>query len=66
MSLCASCGLSLTGDARLCPHHHCITGDDWAASNRIWCGYFHRRQPIPRLPEALRDDGFWTNAGGAA
>ena len=35
MSLCASCGLQLSGDAGLCPHHHCVYGDDWAVANRI-------------------------------
>jgi hypothetical protein len=34
-SLCASCGLTLTDDSGLCPHHHGYSGDDWAASNRL-------------------------------
>lgn len=35
MSLCASCGQPLSGDAALCPHHHCVYGDDWHEANRI-------------------------------
>lgn len=42
MSLCASCGLQLSGDASLCPIHHCVYGDNWAAANRIWCDFVHR------------------------
>lgn len=42
MSLCASCGLSLSGDAALCPHHHCAYGDDWPEANRRMCNFFHR------------------------
>ncbi len=58
--ICAVCGMYLsTGD--LCPHHHIYYNDDWARSNRIWCGYFHRGEEIPRLSEADRDDEFWRN-----
>ena len=56
MTLCASCGLQLSGDAELCPHHHCIYSDDWAAANRIMCDFFHRRRLPPRLPEPDRVD----------
>jgi len=67
MSLCSSCGLIAWGDVALCLHHHCITGDDWAASNRIWCDVLHRGKLPPRLTEAERDDNFWTaRASGAA
>jgi DNA-binding response OmpR family regulator len=35
VSLCASCGLQLSGDAGLCPHHHSVYGDDWAVAQRL-------------------------------
>jgi hypothetical protein len=66
MSLCASCGLQLTGGASLCPHHHCVYGDDWAAANRIMCDFFHRGKIPPRLPQGEREDDFWAHAGEAA
>jgi hypothetical protein len=66
MSLCASCGLQLSGDAGLCPHHHCVYGDDWAVANRIMCDFFHRRKVPPRLAQTERDDDFWAHTGEAA
>jgi len=66
MSLCASCGLQLTGDAGLCPHHHCVYGDDWAVANRIMCDFFHRKKVPPRLSQNERDDEFWAHTGEAA
>jgi hypothetical protein len=66
MSLCASCGLQLTGDAGLCPHHHCVYGDDWAVANRIMCDFFHRKKVPPRLSQSERDDDFWAHTGEAA
>jgi hypothetical protein len=66
MSLCASCGLQLTGDAGLCPHHHCVYGDDWAVANRIMCDFFHRKKVPPRLSQSDRDDDFWAHTGEAA
>jgi hypothetical protein len=66
MSLCASCGLQLSGDAALCPHHHCVYGDDWAVANRIMCDFFHRKKLPPRLAQPERDDDFWAHAGEAA
>jgi hypothetical protein len=66
MSLCASCGLQLIGDADLCPHHHCVYGDGWAVANRIMCDFFHRKKIPPRLSRADRDDEFWAHTGEAA
>jgi hypothetical protein len=66
MSLCASCGLQLAGDATLCPHHHCVYGDDWAVANRIMCDFFHRRKVPPRLAQHDRDDDFWAHTAEAA
>jgi hypothetical protein len=66
MSLCASCGLQLSGDAALCPHHHCVYGDDWAVANRIMCDFFHRRKLPPRLAPPDRDDDFWAHTAEAA
>jgi len=66
MSLCASCGLQLSGDAALCPHHHCVYGDDWAIANRIMCDFFHRGKLPPRLTQSERDDDFWAHTGEAA
>lgn len=59
MSLCPSCGCQNSGDSELCPHHHCVVGDDWAASNRIYCDFFHRKQVAPRLSKQDRADDFW-------
>jgi hypothetical protein len=66
MSLCASCGLQLSGDAGLCPHHHCVYGYDWAVANRIMCDFFHRKKVPPRLVQTDRDDDFWAHTGEAA
>lgn len=66
MSLCASCGLQLSGDAALCPHHHCVYGDDWAVANRIMCDFFHRKKVPPRLAQPDRDDDFWAHTAEAA
>ena len=66
VSLCASCGLQLSGDAGLCPHHHCVYGDDWAVANRIMCDFFHRKKVPPRLPQTERDDDFWARTGETA
>ena len=55
MSLCASCGLQLSGDAALCPHHHCVYGDDWAVANRIMCDLVHRAIVPRRLAPNDRD-----------
>lgn len=66
MSLCASCGLQLSGDAALCPHHHCVYGDDWAVANRIMCDFFHRKKVPPRLAQLDRDDDFWAHTAEAA
>jgi hypothetical protein len=66
MSLCASCGLQLSGEAGLCPHHHCVYGDDWAVANRIMCDFFHRQKVPPRLGQTERDDDFWAHTGEAA
>lgn len=56
MGLCASCGLSLSGDATLCPHHHAVYGDEWAAANRIMCDFLHRGVLPLRLTKRDRDD----------
>lgn len=66
MSLCAWCGLQLTGDTALCPHHRCVYGDDWAVANRIMCDFFHRGKVPPRRGRPERDDEFWAHAGEAA
>lgn len=66
MSLCASCGLQLSGDARLCPHHHMGYGDDWAKANRIICDGLHRGQWPKRLSLKERDDDFWSHTNEAA
>jgi hypothetical protein len=66
MSLCASCGLQLSGEAALCPHHHCVYGDDWAVANRIMCDFFHRKKVPPRLAQQERDDDFWAHTAEAA
>lgn len=57
MSLCASCGLQLSGNAELCPHHHCVYGDNWAEINRIMCDFFHREIAPPRLSKEERNEG---------
>ncbi len=56
MAICAACMTRLDGDAQLCLHHHAVFGDNWAEANRVWCNYFHRGEPIPRLSVAERDE----------
>jgi len=65
MSLCAACGLQLTGNGELCPHHHCVYGDDWAEANRLMCDFFHRKK-VPPPSRTARDDDFWARTGEAA
>ena len=50
----------------MCPHHHCVYGDDWAVANRIMCDFFHRKKVPPRLVQTERDDEFWAHTGEAA
>jgi hypothetical protein len=50
MSLCASCGLQLTADTSLCPHHHAAHADGWAEGNRILCDFVHRGIVPRRAP----------------
>ena len=50
----------------MCPHHHCVYGDDWAVANRIMCDFFHRKKLPPRLSQHERDDEFWAHTGEAA
>jgi hypothetical protein len=59
MSLCALCGLHLSGNAGLCPHHHAACNDEWATANRIICDFIHRKKVPPRLSFAERDDDVW-------
>jgi hypothetical protein len=59
VSICASCGLQLAGDSALCPHHHCVFGDDWAEGNRLMCDFFHRGKVPPRLPTEEPEDDLW-------
>jgi hypothetical protein len=59
MSICASCGLQLAGDSALCPHHHCVFGDDWAEGNRLMCDFFHRGKVPPRLAGDEQEDDLW-------
>jgi len=66
MTLCASCGLQLAGEFALCPHHHCVYGDNWAIGNRIMCDFFHRGVVPKRLLQADRDDVFEVNTGEAS
>jgi hypothetical protein len=50
----------------LCPHHHCVYGDDWASANRIMCDFFHRKKVPPRLAAEQREDDFWAHTTEAA
>ncbi len=61
MSLCASCGLQLNNNTELCPHHHVMYGDDWAASNRLMCDFFHRGKVPSRLSKKELSDDFWVH-----
>jgi hypothetical protein len=42
----------------VCQHHVLAIEDGWSESNRIWCDYFHREKPLPRLPPRDRED-YW-------
>ncbi len=66
MSLCAACGVSLSGDAELCPHHDCMHGADWAMANRIMCDFFHRKKVAPRLSQSERDGDVGAQSAEAA
>lgn len=59
MALCASCASLLSGDAALCPQHHAVVDDAWAANNRIICDLIHRGKPLKRLGAKDRADEYW-------
>lgn len=61
MTLCAACGLGTTA-GELCPRHHIVYGDDWAAANRLLCDFLHRGKVPPRLSATDREDDFWAAA----
>ena len=50
MNLCAQCGLKIL-NGELCWHHHAVYPDDWAASNRRMCDFFHRGVVSSRVPD---------------
>ena len=58
MALCASCGSNAGEVHEICSHHHMISGDNWAESNRIWCDYFHRGRVLERLTPEEYDADF--------
>jgi hypothetical protein len=58
MSLCAMCGMQLSADATLCPHHHSMPPSEWAVENRIMCDFLHRGIVPRRLTAAARLDDF--------
>ena len=64
MSFCAQCGLTLVGDAELCPHHACVYGDNWSDSNRAICAFVHRGVVVSRLPAKDREDEYAVNMDG--
>lgn len=64
MSLCASCGAQIPGDAGLCPHHECAD-NKWAVVNRIMCDFLHRKREPERLKEEERRDDFWVSTSEA-
>lgn len=66
MSLCSSCGVQLSEDGELCPHHHYVYADDWALNNRIMCNFFHRGVVPDRLTAKERNDDFWSYTNDAA
>lgn len=62
MSLCAACGIEITGDGMLCAHHTSGGGDRWAENNRCMCDLLHRDRVPPRLPPAERNDEYLADA----
>lgn len=62
MSVCASCGLNLSGDAGICSHHLVIYGDDWARANKIICDLLHRGIAPSRLSCSDLADEFWAHS----
>ena len=67
MSMCASCGIPLSGDLALCPHHHCSEDQDhWAESNRIMCDFLHRGLIPSRLTAEERGEELVAMATAAA
>lgn len=66
MTLCASCGLQLFGETPLCPHHHMIYGDEWAAWNRAICNLIHRGIEPPPAPPGTEDKPSWIYSDLAA
>ena len=52
--------MELIDDLALCPPHHAVFGDEWAASNRLICAFIHRKVEPARLLPGERFDG-WTS-----
>lgn len=65
-SLCALCGLQITTDSGLCPHHSMAYGEDWSVGNRIWCNFFHRGEVPTRLSSSDRAEAesWWVPDAG--
>jgi len=66
MSLCAFCGVQLSGRESFCHHHEQLVERGWAAVNRVMCDLFHRGIDPPRLNVADRDEGAREPRGEAA
>ena len=49
-SACAFCTIENYGNQELCGHHTQLL-DNWAAYNKAYCDYFHRKVPLPRAPD---------------
>ena len=62
MTICASCGLLLTGGAELCTHHSMIQNDDWSVSNRAACNFIHRKLIQEDTEKDIQDRlDFWAH-----
>lgn len=57
MNLCAICGQTTVPPMDVCSRHT-PGGANWAAFNRIVCGFIHRGQPMPRVPLDWLDGDF--------
>jgi hypothetical protein len=56
VATCTLCRAEVSSGAELCLYHLGTEANDWAATNRIMCDFFHRKKVPPRLAPAQRDE----------
>jgi hypothetical protein len=56
VATCTLCRATVSSGTELCLYHLGTEANDWAATNRIMCDFFHRKKLPPRLAPEQRDE----------